>query len=97
MDTIECFKYCFQFEVAPLRPGSPLLGSLMEEWSGLFEGEVLPRMDPTSRAVLAQVNRAGRDAVRLSPADLACAGRTVGVKLKLVDFSGLSGGWLGLG
>jgi len=34
----------------------------MEEWSGLFEAEVLPRMDPTSRAVLAQVNRAGRDA-----------------------------------
>jgi len=68
-------------------PGSPLLGSLMDEWSGLFEAEVLPRMDPTSRAILAQVNRAGRDAVRL-PAGLACAGRTVGVPLKLVDFVG---------
>jgi len=62
----------------------------MEEWGVLFEAEVLPRMDPTSRAVLAQVNRAGRDAVRL-PAHLACAGRTVGVKLKLVDFVGSAG------
>jgi hypothetical protein len=46
-------------------------------------------MDPTSRAVLAQVSRAGRDAVRL-PADLACApaGLTVGVPLKVVDFVG---------
>jgi hypothetical protein len=68
-------------------PGSPLLGSLTEDWSGLFEAEVLPRMDPTSRAVLAQVNRAGRDAVRLAT-DLACspAGRTVGVPLKVADF-----------
>jgi len=75
-------------------PGSPLLGSLMEDWSGLFEAEVLPRMDPTSRAVLAQVNRAGRNAVRLA-IDLSCApaGRTVGVPLKLVDFVG-SAGWL---
>jgi hypothetical protein len=71
-------------------PDSPLLGPLMEEWGVLFEVEVLPRMDPTSRAVLAQVNRAGRDAVRL-PADLACAGRTVGVKLKLADFVGSAG------
>jgi hypothetical protein len=73
-------------------PGSPLLGSLMENWSSLFEAEVLPRMDHTSRAVLAQVNRAGRDAVRL-PADHACApaGRTVGVPLKLMDFVGSVG------
>ena len=77
--------------LAPLHPGSPLLGRLLEEWSSLFEAEVLPRMDPPSRAVLAQVNRAGRDAVRLSPADLACAGRTVGVPLKLVNFVGSVG------
>jgi len=62
----------------------------MEEWGVLFEAEVLPRMNPTSRAVLAQVNRAGRDAVRL-PAHLACAGRTVGVPLKVVDFAGSVG------
>ena len=75
---------------AALHPGSPLLGSLMGDWSGLFEAEVLSQMDPTSRAVLAQVNRAGRDAVRL-PANLACAGRTVGVPLKLGDFVGSAG------
>jgi len=66
-------------------PGSPLLGRPLVEFPALFEAEVLSRMSPTDRAVLAQVDRAGRDAVRL-PVDLACAGRTVGVKLKLVDF-----------
>jgi len=73
-------------------PGSPLLGRLLVEWPGLFEAEVLPRLDPTTRAMLAQVGRAGRDAVRL-PANLAIAGRTVGVKLKLRDFIG-SAKWL---
>jgi len=48
-----------------------VLGRLLEKWSSLFEAEVLPRMDPTSRAVLAQVNRAGR---------------TVGVPLKAGGF-----------
>jgi hypothetical protein len=71
-------------------PRSPLLGRLLDEWPGLFEAEVLPLMDPTDRAVLAQVSRAGRDAVRL-PANLACAGRTVGVRLKLADFVGSAG------
>ena len=71
-------------------PASPLLGRLLDEWPDLFEAEVLPRMDPTTRAVLAQVARAGRDAVRLPP-DLACAGRTVGVRLKLAEFVGSAG------
>jgi len=71
-------------------PVSPLLGRLLDEWPDLFEAEVLPRMDPTTRAVLAQVARAGRDAVRLPP-DLACAGRTVGVRLKLAEFVGSAG------
>jgi len=66
-------------------PGSPLFGRLLVEYPALFEAEVLSRLSPTDRAVLAQVDRAARDAVRLS-ADIACAGRTVGVKLKLVDF-----------
>jgi hypothetical protein len=89
---MSCFQVLILFRLAPLPHGSPLLGRLLEEWGVLFEEEVLPRMEPASRAVLAQVNRSGRDAVRL-PADPVCApaGRTVGVSLKVVDFVGSAG------
>jgi hypothetical protein len=53
---------------------SPLLGPLLEEWSDVFDAEVLPLLDPTTRAVLGRCGQACRDAVLRNP-KLACAGR----------------------
>ena len=64
---------------------SPLLGRLLEEWSHVFDAEVLPLLDPTTRALLARVGQACRDAVLRSP-KLPCAGRSVGVPLKVTAF-----------
>jgi len=64
---------------------SPLLGRLLGEWSDVFDAEVLPLLDPATRALFGRVGQACRDAVLRSP-KLECAGRTAGVKLELEDF-----------
>ena len=47
---------------------SPLLGRLLVgEWSDVFDYEVLPLLDPTTRALLGRVGQACRDAVLRSP------------------------------
>ena len=66
---------------------SPLLGRLLGEWSDVFDFEVLPLLDPTTRALLGRCGQACRDAVLRSP-KLAGAGRTVGVKLKVEEVVG---------
>ena len=66
---------------------SPLLGRLLGQWSDVFDYEVLPLLDPTTRALLGRVGQACRDAVLRSP-KLPCAGRTVGVKLQIKEFVG---------
>ena len=60
---------------------SPLLGRLLEDLAAVFDAEVLPLLDATTRVLLGRVGQACRDAVLRSP-KLPCAGRTVGVKLK---------------
>jgi len=55
------------------------------EWSDVFDYEVLPLLDPTTRALLGRVGQACRDAVLRFP-KLPCAGRTVGVKLQIKEF-----------
>jgi hypothetical protein len=42
-------------EPSPLHPPLPPLLEFLEEYPGLFAAEVLPRLDPSDRAVLAQV------------------------------------------
>ena len=37
---------------------SPLLGRLLEELSAVFDAEVLPRLDPTARALFGRAGRA---------------------------------------
>ena len=69
---------------------SPLLGRLLRELSDLFDAEVLPLLDPTTRALLGRCGRACRDAVLRSP-KLPCAGRTVGVPLRVKEFVGSVG------
>ena len=64
---------------------SPLLGRRPGEWSHVFDAKVLPLLDPTTRALLGRVGQACRDAVLRFP-KLPCAGRTVGVKLKVKEF-----------
>jgi len=63
------------------------MGRLLLEWTHVFDAEVLPRLDPTTRALTGRVGQACRDAVLRSP-DLPCAGRTVGVKFGVEDFVG---------
>jgi hypothetical protein len=53
----------------------------------VFDCEVLPLLDPITRALLGRVGQACRDAVLRSP-KLPCAGRTVGVKLLVDHFVG---------
>jgi len=57
------------------------------EWSYVFDYEVLPLLDPTTRALLGRVGQACRDAMLRSP-QLPCAGQTVGVKFKIKEFVG---------
>jgi len=64
---------------------SPLLGRLLGELTDVFDAEVLPLLDPTTRALLGRVGQACRDAV-LRSHKLPCAGRTVGVKLQVEEF-----------
>jgi len=64
---------------------SPLLGRLLGELAAVFDFEVLPLLDPTTRALLGRVGQTCRDAVLRSP-KLPCAGRTVGVKFKVREF-----------
>ena len=64
---------------------SPLLGRLLGKWSDVFDYEVLPLLDPTTRALLGRVGQACRYAVLRSP-KLACAGRKVGVNLDVDCF-----------
>ena len=65
---------------------STLLGRLLGEWPDVFDFEVLPLLDATTRALLlGRVGQACRDAVLRSP-KLPCAGRTVGVPLKIKEF-----------
>jgi hypothetical protein len=62
-----------------------MLGPLLEDLSAVFDAEVMPRLDSTTRAVFGRVGMACRDAVLRCPA-LPCAGRTVGVKLEVACF-----------
>jgi hypothetical protein len=64
---------------------SPLLGRLLVEWSDVFDFEVLPLLDPTTRALLGRCGQACRDAVLRSP-KLPCSGRTVGVTVEVIEF-----------
>jgi len=66
---------------------SPLLGRLLQDLPAVFDVEVLPRLDPTARALLGRCGQACRDAVLRSP-DLPCAGRTLGLKLEVANFVG---------
>jgi len=66
---------------------SPLLGRLLLDLPAVFDAEVLPRLDPTTRALLGRCGQACRDAMLRSP-DLPCAGRIVGLKLDVADFVG---------
>jgi len=65
---------------------SPLLGRLPEELPDVFAVEVLQRMDPVARAVIAQVARPLLAAVVAS--GFPRAGRSAGVPLKLKEFFG---------
>jgi len=65
---------------------SPLLGRLLEELPEVFAAEVLPRLPPADRTVLAQVGPLWLAAVVSS--GLSRAGKTAGVPLKLKDFVG---------
>ena len=73
----------------PPLPQPPLL-ALLEDLPDFFVKEVLGRLDPTDRAVLAQVGWPWLAAVvRAASEDrLPCAGKSRGVPLKLVDFVG---------
>ena len=70
-------------------PRQPLL-ALLEDLPDFFTKEVLGRLDPTDRAVLAQVGWPWLAAVVRAAAEdrLPCAGKSAGVPLKLVDFVG---------
>jgi hypothetical protein len=52
---------------------SQLLGRLLEDLVDVFDAEVLPLLDPTTRALLGRVGQACRDAVLRFP-KLPCAG-----------------------
>jgi len=64
---------------------SPLLGPLLA-LPAVFEAEVLPRLEPAGRALVARVGRASRAVVVAS--GLPRAGTTGGVPLKIKDFIG---------
>ena len=68
---------------------SPLLGGLLEHLPEVLAAEVLPRLGPAARTVLAQVARPWRAAVVAS--GLSLAGTTEGVPLKLAEFVGSVG------
>jgi len=68
---------------------SPLLGPLLEELPDVFAAEVLPLLDPTDRAVIAQVGPQWLAAVVVS--GLSRAGKSTGVPLILNDFVGSVG------
>ena len=79
----------------PPPPRPPLLPPLLEfleEYPGLFEEEVLVRLDPADRTVLSQVARPLLAAVAAAAAaadsGLPRAGKSAGVPLKLIDFVG---------
>jgi len=65
---------------------SPLWGSLLEKLPEVVMAEVLPRIDPADRAVVAQVGRRWLAAVVAS--GLTRAGKTAGVPLRLREFLG---------
>ena len=65
---------------------SPLLGRLVEDLPEVFEKEVLPRLDPTGRALLARVGRGVSTAVVSSGLPLASSSEEVPFKVK--DFVG---------
>ena len=67
---------------------SPLL-SFLEEYPDLVRDEVLPRLDSTDRAVLAQVGPPLMAAVVAS--DLPRAGKSAGMPLRLKEFCGSVG------
>jgi len=68
---------------------SPLLGVLLEKLPEVFQAEVLPRLGPADRTVLAQVGRPWLAAVVGS--GLARAGETAGVPLSIRSFVGSAG------
>ena len=78
--------------LAALREGglitypSPLLGRLVEDLPEVFEKEVLPRLDPTGRALLARVGRGVSAAVVSS--GLPRAGSSEEAPFKVEDFVG---------
>jgi len=72
---------------------SPLLGRLVEDLPEVFEKEVLPRLDPTGRALLARVGRGVGGAVESS--GLPLAGSSEEAPFMVVDFVGPSSFWLG--
>ena len=65
---------------------SPLLGGMLEFLPEVLEREVLPRLDPVDRTVLAQVARPWLAAVVAS--GLIRAGKSAGVPLKIKEFVG---------
>jgi len=65
---------------------SPVIGRMFEELPYVFAAEVLPRLDPADRAVVAQVGPLWLAAVLAS--GLPCAGKSAGVPLKLNEFVG---------
>jgi hypothetical protein len=72
---------------------SPLLGRLLERLPEVIAAEVLPRLDPADRAVVAQVGRPWLAAVVSS--GLTRGGKRAGVPLKITHLVGPPGGWLG--
>jgi len=73
---------------------SPLLGKLVEDLPEVFEKEVLPRLDPTGRALLARVGRGVSAAVVSS--GLPRAGSSEEAPFRVKDFvGGLLSFWLG--
>jgi len=63
--------------------------ALLERFPELFHKEILERLDPADRAVLAQVGRLWLAAVAAAMLwDLPRAGKSAGVPLKLVEFLG---------
>jgi hypothetical protein len=65
---------------------SPLLGDFLEKLPEVFAAEILQRLDPADRAVVAQIGPPWLAAVVAS--GLPRAGKTEGVPLKIKDFVG---------
>ena len=67
--------------------GNICQGPWLKDASEVFDAKVLTLLDPTTRALFGRVGMACRDAVLRCP-QLACAGRTAGLKLLVENFVG---------